>query len=67
VEEHLDGHLARLSLDDRRTRAVVEAMRADEARHRQTAMALGAAELPPPAKIAMRVMAKVMTTVAHRV
>jgi 3-demethoxyubiquinol 3-hydroxylase len=67
VEEHLDGHLARLSPDDRRTRAVVEAMRADEARHRQTAVALGAAELPPPAKLAMRLMAKVMTTVAHRV
>jgi ubiquinone biosynthesis monooxygenase Coq7 len=67
VEEHLDGHLARLSRDDRRTRAVVEAMRADEARHRQTAIALGAAELPPPVKLAMRLMAKVMTTVAHRV
>jgi ubiquinone biosynthesis monooxygenase Coq7 len=46
---------------------VVEAMRADEARHRQTAIALGAAELPPPVKLAMRLMAKVMTTVAHRV
>jgi ubiquinone biosynthesis monooxygenase Coq7 len=67
VEEHLDGHLARLSREDRRTRAVVEAMRADEARHRQTAIALGAAELPPPVKLAMRLMAKVMTAVAHRV
>ena len=66
VEEHLSGHLARLSGEDRRTRAVIEAMRADEARHRQTALALGAAELPPPARQAMRLMAKVMTTVAHR-
>ena len=52
---------------DRRTRAVVEAMRADEARHRQSAIALGAAELPDGAKRAMRLASKVMTTVAYRV
>jgi ubiquinone biosynthesis monooxygenase Coq7 len=67
VEDHLTGHLDRLSGEDRRTRAVIEAMRADEAKHRQTALALGAAELPVPAREAMRIMAKVMTTVAHRV
>lgn len=67
VEEHLAGHLARLSPADRRTRAVIEAMRADEARHRQTALALGAEELPQALKRGMRVMAKLMTTVAHRV
>ena len=67
VEEHLRGHLERLAPEDARTRAVVEAMRSDEARHRDTAIALGAAELPPPAKLAMRAMAQVMTTVARRV
>src|SRR5262245_1328890 len=67
VEEHLAGHLERLPADDRRTRAVVEAMRADEAKHRNSAIALGAAELPVPAKAAMRAMARVMTTVSHRV
>ena len=67
VEEHLAGHLARLAPGDRRTRAVIEAMRADEAKHRQTAIELGAAELPQAVKHGMRVMAKVMTTVAHRV
>ena len=67
VEEHLSGHLARLAQADRRTRAVIEAMRVDEIKHRETALALGAAELPPAAKRAMRLMAKVMTTVAHRV
>jgi ubiquinone biosynthesis monooxygenase Coq7 len=46
---------------------VVEAMRADEARHRQSAIALGAAELPDGAKRAMRLASKVMTTVAYRV
>jgi ubiquinone biosynthesis monooxygenase Coq7 len=67
VEEHLGGHLERLAPQDARTRRVVEAMRADEARHRQTALTLGAAELPRPAKLAMRALAKVMTTVAYRV
>jgi len=66
VEEHLAGHLDRLAPGDRRTRAVVEAMRTDEAKHRQTAIELGAAELPQAVKLGMRVMAKVMTTVAHR-
>jgi ubiquinone biosynthesis monooxygenase Coq7 len=67
VEEHLSGHLEALPAQDRRTLAVVEAMRADEARHRQTAVRLGAAELPAPAKAAMRLASKVMTTVAYRV
>jgi ubiquinone biosynthesis monooxygenase Coq7 len=66
VEEHLAGHLRRLPGSDRRTRAVVEAMRADEAKHRDSALALGAADLPAPVKAGMRAMAKVMTTVSHR-
>jgi ubiquinone biosynthesis monooxygenase Coq7 len=67
VEEHLARHLEALPAEDERTRAVVEAMRADEARHRQTALGLGAAELPEPVKRAMRLASKVMTTVAYRV
>jgi len=67
VEEHLTGHLDKLSPEDAPTRAVVQAMRDDEARHRQTAVSLGAAELPEPAKRAMRALARVMTTVAYRI
>ena len=67
VEEHLTGHLETLPAQDLRTRAVVEAMRADEARHRQMAIRLGAAELPQPVRIAMRLASKVMTTVAYRI
>src|SRR5688572_11957148 len=67
VEEHLAGHLAQLPAHDDRTRALVDAMREDEAKHRQTAQQLGAAELPAPVKLAMRIAAKVMTTVAYRV
>jgi ubiquinone biosynthesis monooxygenase Coq7 len=46
---------------------VVEAMRDDERKHRQTAVSLGAAELPAPVKLGMRALSKVMTTVAYRV
>ena len=67
VEEHLTGHLEALPAKDERTRAVVEEMRRDEARHRASALRLGAAELPAPAKAAMRLASKVMTTVAYRV
>ena len=67
VEEHLAGHLAALPPEDRRTRAVVEAMRADEAQHRASALQLGAAELPEPVKRAMRLASRVMTTVAYRI
>src|SRR5687767_595896 len=67
VEEHLTGHLEALPQDDRRTRAVVEAMRADEAKHRASAVSLGAGELPEPVRHAMRFASRVMTTVAYRV
>lgn len=67
VEEHLSRHLEKLPRDDGRTRVLVDAMRADEARHRDTAIRLGAAELPRPVKRAMRLAARVMTTVAYRV
>lgn len=67
VEEHLTGHLLELSPEDRRSRAVIEAMRADEAGHRESAIALGAMDLPEAVKLGMRAMAKVMTTIAHRI
>ena len=67
VEEHLGGHLERLSPTDARTRAIVEAMRTDEARHRASAVELGAAEMPEPLKLAMRACARAMTTVAYRI
>jgi 3-demethoxyubiquinol 3-hydroxylase len=67
VEEHLSGHLERLPQKDARTRALVAAMRADEARHRDSAVQLGAAELPRPAKLVMRLASGLMTRIAYRV
>lgn len=67
VEAHLAEHLQRLDPRDHRTRAVIEAMRADEQKHRDTAIGLGAAEMPALLKLGMRALAKVMTTVSYRV
>ena len=67
VEAHLAGHLERLPASDLASRALVEQMKQDEARHADDALAAGAAPMPEPVKWLMRAAAKVMTTVAHRV
>jgi len=65
VEAHLQGHLERLPAADHASRAIVAQMKDDEAAHANHALSAGAAELPPPVKLAMRAAAKVMTTTAH--
>ncbi len=67
VEAHLDGHLVELPGQDARSREIVDQMRIDEIRHADTAVNLGAAELPGPVKTAMKLAAKVMTQTAYRV
>jgi ubiquinone biosynthesis monooxygenase Coq7 len=67
VEAHLASHLDRLPAGDHASRAIVAQMKDDEARHAREAQHAGASELPLPVKGLMRVAAKVMTTVAHRV
>lgn len=66
VEAHLAGHLDRLPAADHRSRSIVEAMKADEARHASDASQAGGAPLPLPARWAMRAAARVMTTTAYR-
>lgn len=65
VERHLDGHLQRLPADDRRSRAVLEQMRADEQRHGALGRSLGGDELPLPVKAAMKLASRVMTRTAY--
>jgi 3-demethoxyubiquinol 3-hydroxylase len=67
VEEHLQGHIERLGGRDARTRALIESMQAEEAGHRRTAEALGARELPGPARLGMRLAARLMTTLSYRI
>jgi ubiquinone biosynthesis monooxygenase Coq7 len=67
VEEHLAGHLDDLPAADVKSRAVVEAMKADEARHGARALEAGGLPLPWPARRAMRACADVMRAVAYRI
>ena len=65
VVEHLDDHLARLPDGDRRSRALLERMQADEQHHATRARAAGGAPLPPVVRHAMRAASKVMTRTAY--
>jgi ubiquinone biosynthesis monooxygenase Coq7 len=62
---HLESHLNTLPAQDAKSRAVVAQMKDDEARHATTAIHHGAAELPLPVRLAMKVSARVMTGTAY--
>jgi ubiquinone biosynthesis monooxygenase Coq7 len=65
VEGHLEDHLARLPAGDARSRSVLEQMKRDETRHGDTAQSAGAAELPAPVKLLMKLTSRVMTRTAY--
>jgi len=67
VEGHLDSHLGLLPEPDAKSRAIVEQMKIDEAKHAATAIAHGGAPLPGPVRTAMRVTAKILTQTAYRI
>lgn len=67
VCDHLTKHLDDLPASDQRSRAVVAAMREDEARHATRANELGAVPVPPFIKLVMKAQAKLMTTIAYRI
>lgn len=65
VCKHLQVHLQQLPLDDNRSRAVVEQMLADEARHAEMALNAGGHNFPSPVKTLMTLMSKVMTGASY--
>jgi ubiquinone biosynthesis monooxygenase Coq7 len=65
VEAHLTDHLGRLPKSDRRSWQVLEQMKQDEVGHAESAVSLGARELPSPVKLAMKVASRVMTRTAY--
>ena len=67
VEAHLGDHLQRLPDGDRRSRAIVRRMQADEARHAEHAETAGAHDLPRPLQALMAITANVMKAVAYRI
>ena len=67
VGNHLQSHLERLPQQDGKSRAIVAQMFADEIGHSEMATALGGAELPQPVQVAMKLNARVMTTLTYRI
>jgi len=67
VETHLDSHLTKLPAADNKSWRIVEQMKQDEIAHADTAVRLGAKELPLPVKLGMKAAAKVMTSTAYYV
>jgi ubiquinone biosynthesis monooxygenase Coq7 len=67
VVRHLESHLRRLSVDDERSRAIVEQMKIDESEHATAAIVAGGSPLPEPVRHGMGLMSKAMTTIAYRI
>jgi ubiquinone biosynthesis monooxygenase Coq7 len=65
VEQHLQDHLTKLPDGDSRSRAVLAAMKHDEAEHGANARAAGAEELPESVKLAMQATSRVMTVTSY--
>jgi ubiquinone biosynthesis monooxygenase Coq7 len=67
VEAHLEGHIEELPPEDARSRAILDQMKIDEAKHAQMAEDSGAYDLPEPVRQLMKMTAQVMKTVAYRI
>ncbi|AQQ68936.1 demethoxyubiquinone hydroxylase family protein [Microbulbifer agarilyticus] len=66
VCKHLEGHLQELPEQDEKSRAVVEQMLVDEAKHQHAALEAGGARFPGPVKGLMTLVSKAMTSVSYR-
>ncbi|MBT8061573.1 MAG: 2-polyprenyl-3-methyl-6-methoxy-1,4-benzoquinone monooxygenase [Gammaproteobacteria bacterium] len=67
VEAHLADHLDQLPEQDKRSQAILDQMKQDEAKHAEMAAESGAFELPAPIKGAMNFASQIMKAVAYRI
>lgn len=67
VCRHLREHLERLPADDERSRAILQQMLEDEARHATRAREHGASEFAPPVREAMTLLSRLMTATTYRI
>ena len=67
VCEHLESHLQKLPVQDEKSRAIVEQMLQDEAKHSQSAKAAGGVTFPQPVKKGMSLLSKLMTEASYRI
>lgn len=65
VEAHLGDHLHRLPDRDGKSRAILEQMAADEARHGSAAAAAGAAPIREPVRVLMTVGGEILRRLAY--
>ena len=65
VSRHLQGHLDLLPEQDARSRAIVKQMDIDERQHATNAVEMGGVELPEPARQAMAVFGRIMTSTSY--
>lgn len=65
VGKHIENHLHSLPPQDAKSRAVLEQMKIDEAKHEHTAINHGGARLPLPVRLAMKLTSKIMTRTAY--
>lgn len=66
VEAHLGSHLQRIPAEDQRSRAIIQQMKDDEAKHADMAEQAGGAVLPEPVPQLMAFSAKLMKSLAYR-
>jgi ubiquinone biosynthesis monooxygenase Coq7 len=67
VCKHLNEHLVELPIEDKKSRAILEQMHADEAQHAESALDAGGFRFPAPVRFGMSVLAKVMTKSTYRI
>lgn len=67
VCKHLQQHLNTLPVQDEKSRAVVEVMLDDEARHGHAALAAGGYRFPLPVKGLMSLVSKAMTASSYKI
>ncbi len=67
VCKHLQDHLKELPEQDAKSRAVVEVMLEDEAKHAHSALEAGGHRFPAPVKGLMSLVSKAMTKTSYRI
>lgn len=65
VSEHLQEHIGRLPVQDKRSREILAQMDTEELHHRELALQSGGADLSPPVRHAMRFLANCMKRTAY--
>ena len=67
VVKHIDRHLDALPDEDAKSRAILDQMRSDEAKHGADALAMGGETYPQPVKQAMTLISRIMTESTYRI